>query len=382
MKKFRLYFLFFLGVLFCFNAQAAIADTLYVGIGETYTTIQAAVNDASTGDTIIVRDGVYNESLSLSKQVTVRSENGYNSTAIEAASVNAILITANYVTISGFTVYGAHNNLPGYYGSGIYLEANHCTISNNRAGYGLTHKNDRGIYVEGVENKISDNICNSNSTGIYVWGYYDIATDNNEIINNTCSNNSLSGIYLASSNYNTISNNICSSNGEYGINLQVNNNHNNILNNTCSYNNIGIYLIQSGQFNNIVGNTCNANYNGAKVGCGILLSGSFSPSSVSINTLLDNNCNSNDYVGIYIITNTENNFIFGNNCDSNKYSGIKTLSSDNSIALNNLSNNPPPASDNPKCYIYRFIKHLALAHRILLRLQWFDAQWISWQLLQ
>ena len=52
---------------------AASARTIYVP--DNYAKIQDAVNAASIGDTIIVRDGTYYENLKVDKQLTIKSEN-------------------------------------------------------------------------------------------------------------------------------------------------------------------------------------------------------------------------------------------------------------------------------------------------------------------
>ena len=42
------------------------AETLNVGAGQTYSTIQSAINDASENDTIYVHSGTYNEIITIS----------------------------------------------------------------------------------------------------------------------------------------------------------------------------------------------------------------------------------------------------------------------------------------------------------------------------
>jgi len=56
-----------------FVCGTASAADVYVGTGETYTTIQDAVTAATAGDTIIVRDGTYNENVDVGKELTIRS---------------------------------------------------------------------------------------------------------------------------------------------------------------------------------------------------------------------------------------------------------------------------------------------------------------------
>ena len=50
------------------------ARTIYVP--DNYAKIQWAVDNASAGDTIIVRDGTYYENVIIGKQLTIKSENG------------------------------------------------------------------------------------------------------------------------------------------------------------------------------------------------------------------------------------------------------------------------------------------------------------------
>ena len=72
-----------LAVLFfaAFTASVVNAATIYVP--DDYETIQDAVDNATAGDTIIVRDGTYNENVDVKKdRLTVRSENGPASTAL------------------------------------------------------------------------------------------------------------------------------------------------------------------------------------------------------------------------------------------------------------------------------------------------------------
>jgi len=66
------------------EAEASPA-TIYVP--DNYSTIQAAVDAASPGDTIIVYPGTYNENVDVNKDhLTIKSENGADSTIVEAAN--------------------------------------------------------------------------------------------------------------------------------------------------------------------------------------------------------------------------------------------------------------------------------------------------------
>jgi len=55
-------------------------------VPDNYATIQAAVNNATAGDTIIVRDGNYTENVKVNKRLTIQSQNGTASCVVNAAN--------------------------------------------------------------------------------------------------------------------------------------------------------------------------------------------------------------------------------------------------------------------------------------------------------
>ena len=58
----------------CSFARSVQTQQLYVP--DEFTKVQWAVDNASAGDTIIVRDGTYIENVEVDKQLTIKSENG------------------------------------------------------------------------------------------------------------------------------------------------------------------------------------------------------------------------------------------------------------------------------------------------------------------
>ena len=104
---------------------AANIYTVCPGGGCNYTSIQAAIDNATAGeagDTIIVRDGTYIENVVVDvANLTLRSENSSAFTTVVAAlnSSDVFLVTANSVTIMGFTVRNATSM------SGIHLDSVH-----------------------------------------------------------------------------------------------------------------------------------------------------------------------------------------------------------------------------------------------------------------
>ncbi|MCK4735213.1 MAG: right-handed parallel beta-helix repeat-containing protein [Methanophagales archaeon] len=169
--------------------------TAAIYVPDDYTTIQAAVDAASPGDTIIVSDGTYTGKINVDKSLTIRSENGPDSTIVldETSYMSVFYVTANYVNISGFKV--ASGGLSLHY-------ADYCSITNNHC------LNNSNIYLsDSNNNSISDNHCLNNYAGITLSD-----SNNNSISNNHCLNNEV-GIILSDSNNSKLTGNIMLENG-------------------------------------------------------------------------------------------------------------------------------------------------------------------------
>lgn len=90
------------------TAADSASATIYVP--DNYAKIQWAVDNASSGDTIIIRGGVYVENVYVNKNgLTIRSENGSPNCTVKASNpaYHTFEITADHVNISGLTVTGA-----------------------------------------------------------------------------------------------------------------------------------------------------------------------------------------------------------------------------------------------------------------------------------
>ncbi|MEA3325129.1 MAG: NosD domain-containing protein, partial [Euryarchaeota archaeon] len=175
--------------LLCGTASAA--TTIYVGPGEANAMIQGAVNNATSGDTIIVRDGAYNENVNVGvTHLTIQSENGSANCFVNASDpddhVFNVSMFGNYANISGFTIRDA----TGDGAAGIYfgLGADYCNIADN-----IVSNSDVGISTyHSNNNTITDNTVNSNDCGIRM----EMSRDNT-LQNNIVNSNEGDGIYLS-----------------------------------------------------------------------------------------------------------------------------------------------------------------------------------------
>ena len=206
------------------NASNVSLSSATIYVPDDYAKIQWAVDNASVGDTIIVRDGTYTENVDVNKRLTIQSENGSANCIVQAADSkdHVFEVTVDYVNISGFTVKGAiHPLIP--YRAGIKLGKaftyiGHCNISNN---YILN--NDNGIrLLYSSNNVISDNaILDNLGPGIYLVSKNEYYYSNNNTINyNIVAENQGGGILLGSqAKNNTVYNNVVSDNSEVGISV-------------------------------------------------------------------------------------------------------------------------------------------------------------------
>ncbi|MBI5558484.1 MAG: right-handed parallel beta-helix repeat-containing protein [Deltaproteobacteria bacterium] len=215
---FRVFPLTAIPLLFIFT-QAFGAEWHVSQSGGDFTTIQSAINAMATadGDTIWVDAGTYRENVVVNRPVIIRSQHGYASTTVEAANpaYPGFTVTADQVTIRGFTVYGTTGNGSG--DAGIYLDnyTQYCTIADNRCGYDAAHHSDYGISVNhsGPGHNISNNICNANT-------YYGIHLNNSNadtILGNICANNGMGGISLIAVTNITVIGNNCEANAVFGL---------------------------------------------------------------------------------------------------------------------------------------------------------------------
>ncbi|MCP8323479.1 MAG: right-handed parallel beta-helix repeat-containing protein [Candidatus Methylarchaceae archaeon HK02M2] len=280
--------------------------------------IQAAINSASSGDIIIIHEGVFEENIDVNKTVNLIAEGAVTINAADP-SEHVFNVTVNNVNITGFNIAGA----TGIVKAGIYLyDASYCNITNNNLS-----NNENGVFIStsSDHNILLNNIANLNEHyGIILESYCSY----NKIINNTANYNGYDGIWLNdSNNYNILENNTANYNDYNGIRL-TSSNHNTLVNNTAKYNTemlqIGIHL-RSSSYNTLVNNTSNFNNDGIYLGY-----------ESNYNTLINNTVISNEW-GMFLYDSHYNTFQ-NNVFNSNDMDGIKFDASNNNTIVDNTSN--------------------------------------------
>lgn len=213
-------------------------------VPDDYATIQAAIDNATDGDTIYVRNGIYYEQIVVDKRVTIVGENP-----------------------SGTVVDGQHRG-----GSVITLEANRTTIANLTVQGSGSTSFDAGILIESCENRIEDNTITRNYEGIMssIWdgkpppGWlsenvilnnkitlngegFDLSGSFDQVVSNDITNNGYGGECGYWYNSTLSGNNITNSKAYsyiYGLGLALSDN-NTVENNKISSDTIGILCAAS-----------------------------------------------------------------------------------------------------------------------------------------
>jgi PGF-pre-PGF domain-containing protein len=308
--------------------------------------IQAAVDSAHSGDTIIVEPGNYVGNIDMSKAneldnlVLMSASGNPTDTTITAANsapasvqgIISITKSKTNITVKGFTISGARDNM-----AGVYLEnSKQCTIDNNvfmNDGYGVkvyqgsgnvvsnnivnrtkavaSDTTYNGINIENaVTTKVSQNKVSNQAKGIYIKG---IASKGSSILENSANNNADYGILVENSR---------------GITVDGNNLNSNSLS--------GIYL--SGSSENYVTNNNIVMPGGVVNGINTNAIELIAGDSSSDSNVISNNIVSNGAHGIFV-NGCQNNTVQNNRASGNNYGIAMRYSKNNRVINNNADGN-------------------------------------------
>jgi len=314
----RLLFLLLLEsvVLVTFTIRPGIEGTIYVP--GNFPTIQGAINAASSGDTVYVRSGTYNEDIVINKTVSLVGENKETTCIYGQGGRIAVYVEADSVVVTGFTI----KSLGGQSSDGIDLNnVRNCEVSENNVLSSFF-----GICVFSCSDcTIQDNHVWKNQYGVGGCSCSNCSVSGNEAANNQ------NGIAIDMSSFIEMKGNNLTGN-QFGIVSDFPENGNYIVNNSITNNYYGVHLHfdetnESISGNCITGNTITGNQYGVWL--------KYSPHTRTA----ENNITSN-FCGVKLETSVEDNSIDSNSIAKNSGYGIwLSSSSNNCITDNSIADN-------------------------------------------
>jgi len=173
-----------------------------------FSSIQAAINNATSGDTISVHPGTYYENIVVDKSITLIGENRSTTIIDGRGSGSVIIVGASHVEISGFTVQNSGISWPK---SGIQIANSYSnTISDN-----IIQNNNIGVLMDSSPGNTlaGNNITANNRYGIYIYNSWSNTISNNVILSNWA------GVVLSSSYENVFEGNLVKGSDNVGVSM-------------------------------------------------------------------------------------------------------------------------------------------------------------------
>ncbi|MCK4223884.1 MAG: right-handed parallel beta-helix repeat-containing protein [candidate division Zixibacteria bacterium] len=187
------------------------ATSWYVHPDSTLNTIQAGLDSASAGDTVLVAPGTYEETIiwPSTPGIDLISELGPDVTVIDANGAGRVITMAQYLVqqtvIDGFKIMNgwATGTSPDDYGGGIYCLNTSPTIRNNIIRDNSGYSRAGGIYCENSNPLIIGNIIRDNGTsgrggGISCYNGANSSIRENYFCNNSGVNGGAIDCYISS----------------------------------------------------------------------------------------------------------------------------------------------------------------------------------------
>ena len=222
-------------LIFSFVPAALAQQTIHVPADQP--TIQAGINAANNGDTVLVSPGIYFENIDfLGKAITVIGSGGPASTTIDGGSRQGLAVVAfksqelRTSVLSGFTIqHGGTQTASSQASGGVYVHAAAPTIQNNivvanrcsgifaNGGALIQGNTVTGTLYQNGGSGPNDAYCRQGGTGIVVGGTVTVGPYTHvEVIGNTITNNTqalgVGGIQIDGAEDTLIQNNIISNN--------------------------------------------------------------------------------------------------------------------------------------------------------------------------
>jgi hypothetical protein len=179
-------------------SSVAIAHAVTINVPADQPTIQAAINIAKNGDTVLVAAGTYFENINFSgKAITVKSSGGNKVTIIDGGHLNPVVTFSTNESpksrLQGFTIQNGMNN-SGFGGGGIVISNASPVVTGNIITHNTAANGGGGISLNGSSAVVQGNTISFNSqspgfSGGVGGGGIEIGGGSAQIIGNVVQNN-------------------------------------------------------------------------------------------------------------------------------------------------------------------------------------------------
>jgi len=310
--------------LFSFLSFQTEANTIVVDKKGTVTTLKEALDQASPGDTILVKGGTYREgNIRIKKQIVII---GTGFPVFDGENKHEIFtIESDNVTVQGLSFVDTGTASMNDVAAIKVLSAKNITISGNKFSntfFGIHFANSSESTVENNQLTATAVAEYEIGNGIHMWKCQQITIRNNEIRGHR------DGIYFEFVTDSFITNNISEGNIRYGLHFMFSHNDE-YRNNSFINNGAGVAVMYTKNVK-MSGNTFEQNWGGASYG---LLLKDISDSEVNGNLFLKNT------VAIHVEGVSRTNFEDNDFYENGYAMRLQASSDDNVLVRNNFSGN-------------------------------------------
>ena len=297
-----------------------------------FNSIQAAINAAQAGDTVSVKDGNYEEILTLKTGVSLKGRDS-NGVIIYCDVLNGSVLTADdcaSLEITNLTfMHNADSLMPAdFKGRFPILNINSSNLKISKCK--IQNSGFDGILVNNSNITINKCIISDNNN-------YGLAAYKSSILSvsdNIFSRNGANGLLLKGIRTADVYNNTCTDNGHHGISVAENCSVS-LVNNNCSGNKYSGIFFGLGASGSVRNNICRSNnYQGIVVtgsGTNVVIQNNIFTDNklcgiffndMATGSITDNNCSSNLWHGISVADESAYPVIHNNKCFRNKHCGL------------------------------------------------------------
>jgi len=162
-------------------------------------TIQEAIDEAISGDTIFVYNGTYHEHVIINRYNLKVFGQDRDRTVIDGDGTGSVVhVAADRVKVANFTVRDSGDGSTEFTESGVLVTGSNCEIENN-----IVTRNYHGIMLYYSENDIvRNNLLSQAHVGLYLYG-----SGGHTVEDNVVTENSFYGVYILQCESNTLSGN-------------------------------------------------------------------------------------------------------------------------------------------------------------------------------